>query len=336
MSLNLYTAKTLRKVRERVVVKRNFLRELFFKKEEKVSSSEIILEITKGKESFAPFVAPLERGKPINEKKIKTNIIRAPKIGVTKVLAEGDMIVRNAGEGLLGETESIVKKMKKILETQEEYIVNKEELMVSQFLTTGKVTSIEGDFGYEVDYGLGNIETLPEAEQWDKAEVNPIASLDKILSKSEENGHMIEVLVMGFNAAEHFIRSAEKQRLLSRDLQTEMVKEVLRRHSGVVWLGTYKTYGVEIYRYKRSLLTSKGKKIDLMPSNVLIGGSTDGEILYAPIFNTADTKSEPLKKVKRYSYVKNIDDAGLQIITQSSPVLQPVDVDAYFCVTVCK
>ena len=54
------------------------------------------------------------------------------------------------------------------------------------------------------------------------------------------------------------------------------------------------------------------------------------------MFNTADTKSEPLKKVTRYSYVKNIDDAGLQIITQTCPVLQPVDVDGYFCITVCK
>ena len=336
MSVDLYSTKTLRKVRERVEVKSNFLRELFFKKEEKVPTSEIILEVTKGKESFAPFVAPLERGKPINEKKIKTNIIFAPKIGVTKTLSERDMYSRNAGEGIIGTTESVVKKMKKILELQEETIVNKEELMVAQFLTTGKVISIEGESGYEVDYGLGNIETLPEAEQWDKPEVNPIASLDKILSKAEENGHMTDVLVMGFDAAEAFLRSAEKQKLLSRDLQSEMVKQVIRKHSGVVWIGTYKTYGIEIYRYKRSLYTAEGVKIDLIPANVIIGGSTDGEILYAPVFNTADTKSEPLKKVTRYSYVKNIDDAGLQIITQTCPVLQPVDVDGYFCITVCK
>ncbi|MGL5124240.1 MAG: major capsid protein [Fusobacteriaceae bacterium] len=337
MESGLYTTRTIRKVREKIELKRNFLRELFFKNETRVDTSMIMLEITKGKESFAPFVAPLENGKAMENKKIQTNIITAPKIGVTKTISERDLELRGAGEPFsASKTESTVNVIKKILEDQENYIVNKEELMVSQFLTTGKVTSVDGDSGYEVDYGLGNIETLAEAEQWGEVGVNPIASLDKILTKAEENGNITDVIVMGYNAAENFIREAEKQKLLSRDLQSEFVKTVVRRHSGVVWIGTYKTYGIDLYRYKRGVLNSAGVRIELMPSNVIIGGPVDGEVLYAPVYNTNNVKEEIFKKVKRYSYVKNVNDSGLQIITQSRPVLQPLDVDGYFCVTVCK
>jgi len=42
--LGLYTPKTIRKVRENVEVKRNFLTELFFKKGTPVPTEEIILE----------------------------------------------------------------------------------------------------------------------------------------------------------------------------------------------------------------------------------------------------------------------------------------------------
>ena len=44
--LGLYTPKTIRKVRENVEVKRNFLTELFFKKGTPVPTEEIILEYT--------------------------------------------------------------------------------------------------------------------------------------------------------------------------------------------------------------------------------------------------------------------------------------------------
>ena len=48
--LGLYTPKTIRKVRQNVEVKRNFLTELFFKKATPVPTEEIILEYTKAGE----------------------------------------------------------------------------------------------------------------------------------------------------------------------------------------------------------------------------------------------------------------------------------------------
>lgn len=44
--------------------------------------------------------------------------------------------------------------MAEILLDQENYIKNRIELMVSQFLTTGVVKSEDGKVGYEVDYEL--------------------------------------------------------------------------------------------------------------------------------------------------------------------------------------
>lgn len=335
MSFNIYTTKTIVKVRAKVEVKRNFLKNMFFPTEILVDNSQIMMEITKSKEIAAPFVTPIEAGKQMLHRKTKTNIITAPKIGVFKILGENDYYLREAGEEITPKIiTKTVEKVKTILEEQEDSIINKEELMVSQFLTTGKVTSMTGEAGYEVDYGVGNIETLPLEELWNNPAVSPSKSLNNLILKAEESGTKIETIVMGFEAADIYMEEAQEKRLLSRDLQSEFVKEVTRIYPGVVWLGTHKTFGVELFKYKRTLTDIQGNKHEVMPTNVVIGGAKGGEVLYAPIFNTSDVNSFPLKKVKRFSYVKNVDDSGQQIITQSRPVLKPMDVDGYFCATV--
>lgn len=336
MPNSLYTQANIKKVRTKIDIKRNFLLQTFFNKKDKSTTSKIILELTKSKEATAPFVTLLDKGKLMLANKTRTNMIEAPKIAISKPIDQSTLEGRPEGVALgNGEIEHHAKIMRKILLDQENYIINKEELMVSQFLTSGKVMNQEGEAGYEVDYGLGNIETLPMEKLWSKPEVDPIESLDRIIAKTEESGSIVEVIVMGMEAAICFTKNIHAQKLVSKDLQSEFVKEVTKKYPGVVWIGTYKTYGIELFRYKRSVLDLAGNKIDLMPDNVVIGGPKGGEIIYAPIMNTSNPKEAPLKRVERYSHVSNIEDSGLMITTTSRPMLNPMDVDGYFCVTVC-
>ncbi|MDU1911066.1 major capsid protein [Fusobacterium sp.] len=333
---DIYTTKTVRKIRDKAELKRNFLISLFFPRRATVTTEEIILECTKSGEQTAPFITPLESGRAIKNKKVRTNVITAPNIGVAEILTPKDFFIREAGMQLSGEFDPVTRASKRvgeILRKQENYIVNKEELMVGQFLTSGKVTSLTGEDGYEVDYELENISTLPLVDQWGKPGVNPLTSLDEIISNAEASGVLVGNIVMGVDAAKNFMNNEYTKEVLSKDLQSEFVKEVIREYPGVVWLGTYKTYGVEIFRYKRKVLgPDKKTPVEIIPSNIVIGGPKDGEILYAPIVNMG--KSD-IHVTVRYSSVEVPTPKVKKITTESRPVLQPSDLDGYFSVIVC-
>lgn len=338
---DIYTKKTLRKIREKAEVKRDFLRELFFKKSSKVPTEEIVLEIAKGGEYVAPMVTPLESGRLMPSKTIKTNIIKAPNIAPKYTLTPKDMFERIEGAPIVGgESPDITaaKKLGKILSDQENYIKNREELMVSQFLTTGKVTAIDGDgsTGYEVNYGLENIETLSSEKQWDKEGVDPLASIDELIMAAEENGVKVENIVLGKEAARIFMDKLHDSKKLSKDLQSEVVKKVIRTYPGVTWLGTYVTYNVEIYRYTKTLKKTDGKAIELIPKNVCLGGPSGGEIIYAPIVNFT-SKGPELHVTERFTNILPTQNQKSQeIVTETRPVLQPVELTGYFCAIVCS
>ncbi len=333
---DLYTPKTIRKIREVAPVKKNFLKDLFFNKTSTSTTEEIVLETVKSGEHTAPFITPLELGKPVVDRKTATNLIIAPNIGVSRTLGPKDYFVREAGMNFTGEynpAQRVGKRIGEILADQESYISNKEELMVAQFLTTGKVTSATGEEEYEVDYGLEKKSTLQPGKKWGDSGVNPLNSLDKILTEAEESGIIVKNIVMGVAAAEKFMNSPDFQKeMLSKDLQSEFVKTVVREYPGVVWLGTYKTYGVELFRYSRKVIGNDGKAVQLMPTNMIIGAPVGGEIIYAPIVNMG---SGDIHITKRYSDVYAPNPKSKIIFTEARPVLQPMDLDAYFSVIVC-
>lgn len=339
MPNSVYTQKTVRIIREKAEIKRNFLRELFFKKSSKSMTEEIMLELKKEGEYIAPLVTPLESGRLLQSKSRKTNQIKAPNVATKDILTPKDFFIRPYGGQLSGGEDPVklaAKRLGEILKKQENYITNREELMVAQFLTTGKVVSLEGDAGYELNYELENIETLESEKQWDKPGVDPLESLDELISNAEKNGVKIRNIVMGRLAAKHFKSKLHDNKNLSKDLQSEIVNKMVRTNPGVTWLGTYTTYGIEIYRYDRDLKGTDGTTINLIPPTVVAGGPEGGEIIYAPIVYM-DNKSDSsvLHVAERYSNSHNPSPKIKEITTESRPVLQPVELTGYFAATVC-
>lgn len=338
MPASIYTTKTIRKIREKAEIKRNFLRGLFFNGSSKSESEIIFLELEKGGEYVAPLVTPLESGRLLPSKTRKTNQIVAPNVGTKDFLTPKDFFTRPVGGELSGGEDPkklAAKRLGEILKKQENTIVNREELMVAQFLTTGKVTAIDGDAGYEVDYELENIETLPVEKQWDKDGVDPLVSVDDLVSNAEVNGVKVENIVMGRTAAKHFIEKLHNSKKLSKDLQSEIVKKMVRENPGVTWLGTYTTYGIELYRYDRQLRGPKNEVVELIQANVVAGGPSGGEIIYAPIIYMGKEKGAMMFMNERYSATSNPTAKTQEITTESRPVLQPVELTGYFSATVC-
>lgn len=330
----LYTPKTIKKIRQQAEVKRDFLTGLFFGKSSTSKTETIILEYTKSGEAVAPYLTPLEAGRPVYNKTKKSNVITAPSIGPEYTLTAKDLFERAAGESIEGfdPIQATGERIGEILKDQENYIKNREELMVSQFLTTGIVKSGDKEVAYEVNYELGNKVTLDSQHKWTDPGVNPLKSIDEMIQKAEECGYKTENVVLGLKAADLLVNSQGFKNAISTELQSEFVKKAVRVYPGIIWLGTYKKFGVELFSYSRVVIEADGTKKQLMPANMVVGGPSQGEIIYAPIVFMADGI---IHMAKRYSNLDTTNPKIAKITTESRPVLQPCDVDAYFSYVVC-
>ena len=268
----LYTPVTIKKVRQNLDVKRDFLTGLFFEKSSKSLTPTIILEYTKAGEAVAPFLTPMEAGRPVYSRTKKSNVINAPSIGPEYSLTEKDLFERPAGASIEEFNPAIEtgKRIGEILGDQENYIKNRIELMVSQFLTTGIVKSGDKEIEYEVNYELGNKVTLASGKKWTDTGVNQLSSLDSIIQKAEENGYKTENIVLGLKAADLLVNSEAFKKAVFQDLQSEFVKKAVRTYPGIIWIGTYKKFGVELFSYSRKVTDTDGKSIQLMPTNMVI------------------------------------------------------------------
>lgn len=330
----LYTPTTIKKIRQNAEIKRDFLTEMFFKESDTSPTEVIILEAKKSGEMVAPFITPLEAGRPVYSKAKKSNVINAPSIAPEYTLTSKDIFDRQAGETIEGFNPATAtgKRIGEILAEQEKYIKNKIELMVSQFLTTGKVKSGENEAAYELDYEMTNKTTLGSSHKWTDSDIEPLDTIDEYIEKSEECGTKTEIVVLGTKAAKLLTKSKGFKDAISRDLQSEFVKTSLRTYPGIVWIGTYAKYGVELFSYSRKVTGPDGEVVKLMPENTIIGGPSQGTIIYAPIIYMGD---EIVHMTPRYSNLDKTNPKVAKITTESRPVLQPCDLDAYFSVVVC-
>lgn len=336
MPVDFYSTSVIREVRSSFSRKENWLVDMFFKKKETVSDENIILELRRGQNKAAPFISEVENGRVIKSKGRTTNVIKAPSIGVEYPLTAKDIFMRTVG-GSQQNGPSLVerysKKVAEILVDQENALVNKEELMVSQFLTTGKVVSLEGEHPVEIDYKMPNIETLEAGKKWGETGVDIFASIRSYVDNSEKkSGNVVNNIVLGETAANKLLNNSELDKRLDVKNKTEAILEVVSKYPGIRYLGRLDGK-IDIYSFSKQQTNSKDEILDLLPPNVMIGGPTDGAILYAPI---VDMRERVIYEEMRHTR-NRVSDTGKQevISTESRPVLEPCDLEAYFSVIVC-
>lgn len=339
---NFYKTSIIREIRSNVERKPNFLRDIFFPNVENTDEEDIILEISKGGNRIAPFVSPVEDGRIMKNKGRNTNIITAPNIAPKYVLTPKDLFERPVGASFQGGDKPAIrqaKKIGKVLKDQETFITNKEELMIGQFLTTGKVTSLDGDHPYELDYKLENQDTLETSKKWDTVGVDIFQCIRDYVDEAEANsGEKIDVVILGRRASKNLLSSANVDEKLDKKNKTEAVITVIKKFPGISWLGTLDS-AINIYSYRQDLKDEKENKIEILPQNMMIGGPSGGTIIYAPVIYFAKEGSGQSDEVfveSRHSRIA-VSENGKQksISTESRPVLQPFDLDAYFSVVVC-
>lgn len=336
---NFYKTSVIREIRSNVDRNPNFLRDIFFPNVETTDEEDIILEISKGGNRIAPFVSPVEDGRVMKSKGRSTNIITAPNVAPKYVLTPKDLFERAVGANFQGgDTPAVrqAKKIGKILKDQEKFITNKEELMIGQFLTTGKITSLTGEHTYELDYGLENQDTLEAGKKWTDAGVDILQSIRDYVDEAEANsGEKVDVVILGSKGAKALLSNTALAEKLDIKNKTEAVIQTIKKYPGITWLGKMDS-AVDIYSYNQQLVDETGAKKEIIPSNMMIGGPAGGTIVYAPIIYFEKEGGTDVYVETRHARV-SVSETGKEksISTEARPVLQPFDLDAYFSVVVC-
>lgn len=209
--------------------------------------------------------------------------------------------------------------------------------MIGQFLTTGKITSLEGEHAYELDYQLENQDTLETAKKWNTTGVDIFQSIRDYVDEAEANsGEKVDVVVLGSRAAKALLSSSNADAKLDIKNKTEAVITVIKKYPGISWLGKLDS-AIDIYSYNQILVDEKGVKKEIIPANIMIGGPAGGTIVYAPVvYFDKDNGGVEVFVENRHSRV-SVSETGKEksISTEARPVLQPFDLDAYFSVFVC-
>lgn len=330
--MGIYNSKTIRKIRKKQKVKPSFLRDMFFPTRVTVDEEEVWLDTTVNGNKTAPMVSPVEDGRVVKEKGIKTNMIMAPSVAPKYVLTSRDAFKREAGESQdSGKKANIrmARRSGKILGDQERYITNKEELFVGQFLSEGKITSSEGDHPYELDYEMTNKGTLGAGLKWNEDTGKPIDDLDGWIVEAEKYGTKVGAIVMDSKASDAFINNPQVKEFLDNRRLNTVDANQKDLGPGVAYVGHYKKRNVHIYQYDRTLEV-KGQLNSVIPEGTVIGGPTFGEVLYAPVVYFTESGKDIHEEI-RHSRVK-VSSNGKEksISTESRPVFQPSDMSAYF------
>lgn len=337
--MNVYTTKTIHLIMQGLQNNPNFILDTFFPNRETVQDEEVLLEIELSGNQMAPFVSPIENGRIMIEKGFQSNLIMAPSIAPKHILTSKDMFKRSAGENITGGKAPALRQAEnagKILKNQEKYIKNREEYMAAQFLTLGKVKSDIGDYQYELDYKLPHIYTLEAGKKWGDLDVNPLDAIDQFVDTAEESGNAVENIVMGATAAKKFNNSEVLNKQLDIRNKQFMTMEIQKKYPGITYLGFYEAKGVHLYAYNRTVSDGKGNKKYIIPPNMIVGGPSGGTVLYSPVIYHKNDESTSIHEEIRYASVQ-VSESGKEksIVTESRPILKPLDLSSYFSAIVC-
>jgi len=337
-NININLPYEINELRQLAEIKRGILQKIFFNNEHEGNTPFIFLEYSKAGEIMAPMVSEWERGKAYPRKQYFSKEVEGCVIGPKFTFTASDLFRRLPPQGFGAPgfsanrvfTETFAEELKR----QEEYIVNKIDYMIAQFLTTGIVSNVAGDVTYELDYELPNISTLPAPDRWDQTGVDALASFREIIKGFETTNNIkASNIIVGSEAAEKLINNENYEHNFSIDLQSRFALDTVRETPGLYYIGRDRVHQIDVYAFERTATTFDGTNLQLIPGNVVIGGPSGGTVKYGPIVDFRE--AAPAKSVKRYAST-TVDREGrtLDLSTESRVALQPMDISAYFCVTV--
>lgn len=256
---NLFEARTMGALIERMPRTTTFIRDTFFKRIETFPTKSIDVDFVKGNRRLAPFVHPKVGGKTVPNAGYQTSSYTPPLMAPNTVTTAEELMNRLAGENpYSGKTaaERGVEKLAKETKELEDMITRREEWMSAQALFTGKIPIIGEGVDEEIDFGFTNKEKISTAnKKWNVETADPISDIREWRIKVQKTGHVnCNIMIMSSDVVGYFLKNPIVQKTLDTKAYDLAVIKPKELPNGATYIGTLSEFGMDIYEYNETYL----------------------------------------------------------------------------------
>ena len=320
----------------------------FFGRSKFFDTKQIEFDIVDRGRRMAPFVAPTVAGKPMVREGYRTRTLTPAYIKPTALVRPGEAFTRLPGEGAYGGVMTPKQRFDKIvaeyLALHEDMIDNRLEWMAAQTLVNGAITisgesypTVTVDFGRDPSLHV----TLTGGATWDQSTSAPLEDIENasLNVRQISKGAIVTDLVMSGSAWNLLKRNQEITDLIDirfrRDLNgaTSIDGGPRTNLNEPVYVGTLQGR-IDMWVYDSYDLDDTGAPQPYIPANTVIGiatGALEGTQYYGAILDL-DAEIQARRSFSKSKVLFN--PSGLELVTQSGPLLAPRRPNAMFVLTV--
>lgn len=282
---NLFEARTMGTLVERIPRTHTFLRDTFFRNVETFVTESIEVDFKKGNRKLAPFVHPKIGGKTVANEGYQTTKYTPPLMAPNTITTAGDLMNRLAGENpYSGKTpaDRAVEKLGKDMEKLEEMITRREEWMAAQAIFTGTIPIKAEGLDEEINFNFTNKVTL-STKKWNTKDADPIADIKSWRKKVQETGSVnCDICIMSSDVVDIFVKNETVQKELDVKGYNLAKIEPKELPNGATYVGTIPGLGLDIYEYNEMYLDDftnpeEQKVMPLVPEKTVALLSTAAE-----------------------------------------------------------
>jgi len=341
MSLNLFDSYTMTAAINRQVPLPVFLRNMFFSETQAHDSEYVQTDVTRGGEKMAALVMKNAAAANVDVSGYKTQIYQPAVSSERKVTTAEQALTRRAGQNPYRDVsmqQYAAQRLGEDLLDLRNRAERRIAYMCSQALTTGTVVTLEDAAGSAIetiDYGMpsDHKSDLASGDYWS---VNGKKPLDNLLTwhqmLSRASTLSPNIIVFGLDT---WVAFRNNSQISGADSLFDKTKIQLGQINpsgmgrGVMYLGYLTEVGCDAYLCTESVVNNAGTRIELMPKNKVLMGSTDARSI-VHFGMVRDLEAPPRTPFFAKSWVEH-DPSGRVVMVQSSPLPVLHEPDAFLC-----
>jgi hypothetical protein len=340
---NPYETRSLVGAVNNVQVPSSFLASTFFPNNMTLDSGVADIDIVKGNEKLAPFVAPMQEGLTVKREGFSTVTIRLPSIKIKRpIVPYYDLLLRGAGETVYqsgGPMQRAADLLMNDLAEMRAMIDRRIEWMCAQALFYGGIaTEPEKDHkGMHIDFkrsASNNVilvnKGIPEKDS--DAWFRWLRFLKRTVARN--SGQTADVAIFGSKLIDIFLNNQVVMKRLDIQRLNVGTLQPAQQSPGVTYWGRLLDPGLDIYTYDVTYTGHHGRVMEMVPDDMIfVGASGLGRMLYGAVLdmdayasNTGVTTYAGQYFAK--SWVDH-DPSAQWVMVQANPLPVPYMTDAY-------
>lgn len=339
----LFETRTMLAALEQMFPARTFLKDLFFKRTNPVTTENVDIDIYKGKRRTAAYVASIGQGNVVSRVGYQTFSYKLPYIKEKMALKPTDLLNRGYGETIY-QAESPLQRAERQLAIDlsdlDDMITRAEELQAAQGLFAGQVQLLDGNwlvFPQSPTHQIDSLEYL-WSDTVNSKPLNDLGTWRKLIMR--DSGLAPDVLILGTDALNTFLAHPQISGNTAALSQVKVDRGQIDPkilENGVIYWGFISEIGCDIYSYDEWYVPSNApantEPLPMVPLNAVLMASTRArmDIVYGSIRDM-----EALQPFQRFPKSWVTEDPSVRwLMLQSAPLLVPTQVDAYLFAEVC-